>query len=108
MTPPVDDSVTTGTTEVVFAATVVDGAIVVAGATVVTVGDELGIGVAPTWEIPITEVARTSPTEVKILFILCLSKNCAANEVDTFMFNVKILAVVVMPRVLVSETPHFE
>ena len=107
MTPPVDDSVTTGTTEVVFAATVVDGAIVVAGATVL-VGDELGIGVAPTWEIPITEVARTSPTEVKILFILCLSKNCAANEVDTFMFNVKILAVVVMPRVLVSETPHFE
>ena len=72
MTPPIDDSVTTGTTEVDFVVVLVIGAMVVFGTVVpgamVVVGEALGIDLAPTWEIPSTEVTRTNPTEVMIFF----------------------------------------
>jgi hypothetical protein len=114
MTPPAEDSVTTGTTEVdfvavvvlgaivvavvtgVFAATVVAGETVVAGATVV-VGEALGIDLAPTWEIPSTDVTRTNPTEVMIFFTVVFLQTPPFNEARAFRSNTKNPAVVVMP-----------
>ena len=125
MTPPIDDSVTTGTTEVdfvavvvlgaivvavvtgVFAATVVAGETVVAGATVV-VGEALGIDLAPTWEIPSTDVTRTNPTEVMIFFTVVFLQTPLFGEDHGLSLTQKIQLLLSCPRTLMTTTFHCE
>lgn len=105
MTPPIDDSVTTGTTEVDFVVVLVIGAMVVFGTVVpgamVVVGEALGIDLAPTWEIPSTEVTRTNPTEVMIFFTVVFLQTPLFDEDHGFILNTKNSTVVVM-----SEDSH--